>query len=95
MTPFARRLFCSWHDARWRSLLIREFQDEAEMDDMRMPPVPDQHVVLVTEGDTWMESHGDRGWRGSRYVPGQIGLTAACARRATAGDGVRAAACPG
>lgn len=75
-SAYARRTFCSWHDAGWRSVLLRRFDDAPVAEDVQLPPTPDQHLVLVTAGTSWIESRTDRGWHGARYAPGQIGLTA-------------------
>jgi AraC family transcriptional regulator len=72
----SRPTFCSWTDASWRSLLLQIHEAAPVAEDYYLPPVPDQHLVLVTAGDTWMESHTNGSWQGARYTPGQIGLTA-------------------
>ncbi|MFY1670233.1 helix-turn-helix domain-containing protein [Plantactinospora sp. WMMB334] len=73
---FSSRTFCSWRSAGWRSVLLQRFVDEPVADELRMSPCADQALVLVTQGDAWMESKGSGRWMGARYTRGQIGLTA-------------------
>ncbi|GAB2651572.1 helix-turn-helix domain-containing protein [Kribbella swartbergensis] len=72
----ARRTFCSWTDTGWRSVLLQVHADRPVTEDFFMPPIRDQHLVLVTAGDGRMESHSESRWRSAHYRPGQIGLTA-------------------
>jgi AraC family transcriptional regulator len=72
----ARRTFCSWTDAGWRSVLLQSQEEAAEVEELFLPPIAEQHLVLVTAGDVQMESHTNGAWRSARYTPGQIGLTA-------------------
>jgi AraC family transcriptional regulator len=73
---FSRQTFCSWTDASWRSLLLQLHEAAPAADDYYLPPIAEQHLVLVTGGRTWMESHSNGSWRGAQYAPGQIGMTA-------------------
>jgi AraC family transcriptional regulator len=72
----SRPTFCSWNDASWRSLLLELHDAAPVVDDYSLPPIREQHLVLVTAGNAWMESHSNGKWRGARYTPGQIGMTA-------------------
>jgi AraC family transcriptional regulator len=74
-SAYADRTFCSWHEAGWRSVLLRRFDDHPVADDVYLPPTDDQHLVLVTAGESTIESFGAGGRRRAQYVPGQIGLT--------------------
>ncbi|GAA1619236.1 AraC family transcriptional regulator [Kribbella sancticallisti] len=72
----SRQTFCSWTDTSWRSLLLQLHEAALIVEDYYLPPIGEQHLVLVTAGDTWVESQTNGRWRGARYTPGQIGLTA-------------------
>ncbi|ONI78529.1 hypothetical protein BWI15_01265 [Kribbella sp. ALI-6-A] len=72
----ARRTFCSWTDSGWRSVLLQVHEDASVVEEIFLPPIGDQHLVLATAGDAWLESHANGGWRSARYMRGQIGLTA-------------------
>ncbi|GAA1218036.1 AraC family transcriptional regulator [Pseudonocardia alaniniphila] len=72
----ARRMFCSWEQAGWRSLLVRRFDDDPVVEQVEVPPSDDQQLVLVTSGRMAIESGADGRWRNARYAPGSIGLTA-------------------
>lgn len=79
---YSRRIFCSWQEAGWRSLLLRCFDKDPVADDVVLPPTPDQLIVLVTGGEAVVESWDGGRWRRGAYVPGQIGLAApGCATR--------------
>jgi AraC family transcriptional regulator len=75
-TAYARRTMCSWADAGWRSLLVQQFDDDPVVDDVALPPVDDQVIVLVTSGRSMIESHSGGRWHSAWYTPGQIGMTA-------------------
>ena len=75
-TAHSRRMFCSWEDAGWRSLLLRRFDDDPVAEDVEVPPSDDQQLVLLMSGRIAIESGADGRWRGARYAPGSIGLTA-------------------
>lgn len=68
--------FDSWKDAGWRSLLVRRFICDPCADEVMVPPVSEQLIVLVTSGDSTVASRAAGRWRPARYVPGSIGLTA-------------------
>lgn len=72
----SRRMFCSWEDAGWRSLLLRRFDDDPVAEDVVVPPSDDQQLVLMMSGRVTIESGADGRWRNARYVPGSIGMTA-------------------
>ncbi|GAA4581529.1 AraC family transcriptional regulator [Planotetraspora phitsanulokensis] len=74
-SAFTERTFCSWYDTGWRSVLLRRYDDHLVAEDVYLPPTDDQHLVLVTAGESTIESFGEGGRRKARYVPGQIGLT--------------------
>ncbi|WP_328993215.1 AraC family transcriptional regulator [Kribbella sp. NBC_01245] len=57
-------------------MLLQRLEDDLVVEHLHLPPSPDQLVVLVTAGCAWMESKSGATWRGSRYVRGQIGMTA-------------------
>lgn len=72
----ARLRLCSWRDNGWTSLLVRLFDNAEVVDDLVLPPIAEQTLVLVTGGHKTVEClHGKR-WRGADYGPGRIGLTA-------------------
>ncbi|WP_433275227.1 helix-turn-helix domain-containing protein [Pseudonocardia xinjiangensis] len=75
-TGYSRQVFSSWHEAGWRSLLVRRFDDAPEVEDVMIPPSDAQQVVLVTSGRTEIESWVDGRWRSAGYLPGSIGMTA-------------------
>jgi AraC family transcriptional regulator len=72
----SRPIFCSWNDASWRSVLLQVHEAAPVVEDYYLPPIAEQHLVLVTSGDTWIESQTNGSWQRARYTPGQIGLTA-------------------
>jgi len=72
----SRRMFCSWEDAGWRSLLLRRFDDDPVAEDVVVPPSDDQQLVLMMSGRVAIESGADGRWRGAQYAPGSVGLTA-------------------
>ncbi|MFB6720899.1 helix-turn-helix domain-containing protein [Kribbella sp. NPDC056345] len=72
----AQRTFCSWTDTGWRSVLLQVHDDAPDAVEFSLPPIAEQHLVLATAGDAWLESHADGGWRSAHYTRGQIGLTA-------------------
>lgn len=66
---------CSWR-AGWRSLLLRAYDEPAEVEEFTTAPTADQLVVLVTAGSTNIESRERGHWRAARYQPGNLGMTA-------------------
>jgi AraC family transcriptional regulator len=76
LSQYARRTFCSWTDTGWRSVLLQTQVAAPVVEELFLPPVEDQHLVLVTAGNVVVESHANGAWRSARYTPGQIGLTA-------------------
>jgi AraC family transcriptional regulator len=56
-SPHGRRVFCSWEDAGWRSLLVRRFDDDPVAEDVTVPPIDAQQIVLITSGVLTIESH--------------------------------------
>jgi AraC family transcriptional regulator len=72
----ARLRLCSRRDNNWTSLLVRLFDNAEVVDDLVLPPIAEQTLVLVTDGRKTVEClHGKR-WLGAEYGPGRIGLTA-------------------
>ena len=71
-----QRSFCSWHDAGWRSLVVRELIAWHEVSDVVVPAISDQLVVLVVDGARTFESRHGRYWRRAQFVPGRIAMTA-------------------
>ncbi|GHF69685.1 AraC family transcriptional regulator [Amycolatopsis bartoniae] len=70
--PLVRRTFCSWEDAGWRSLLVQCFDHVPEAEHVRLPGVPDLHLVLHLAGDVVMRTRS--GGRPVRRVPGTLEL---------------------
>jgi AraC family transcriptional regulator len=75
-TAYARRTLCSWTDAGWRSLLVQQYEDAPVSEEISIPPVDDHTIVLVTSGQSIIESDSGNRWRSARYDRGQIGMTA-------------------
>ncbi|UJW35493.1 hypothetical protein L3Q67_17895 [Saccharothrix sp. AJ9571] len=74
MPPSARRTYCSWGDAGWRSLLVQSFDPATEVADLPLPGVADLHLVLYVAGDVIMRtSAGGKPVR-RRWVPGELEL---------------------
>lgn len=72
----ARRTFCSWDAAGWRSLLVRAFVSHPEVDDAVNPAIGDQLIVLNRSGSRSVEvRHGTR-WRRGQMHPGRMCMTA-------------------
>ena len=71
---FARRAYCSWDDAGWRSLLVQCFTHARQVDQLQLPGVSDLHLVLCTAGNTIMRSHGGGKPVRQRWVPGRLEL---------------------
>jgi AraC family transcriptional regulator len=72
----ARVRLCSWRDNGWTSLLVQLVDNAAVVDELVLPPIEEQALVLVTEGTTIIESkHGSR-WLRDEYAPGRLGMTA-------------------
>lgn len=62
--------------ANWTSLLLRRFEVEANVDEIDVPPVPDQLIVLLKRGGGDMERFSRGSWQRARKIPGSITLTA-------------------
>ena len=75
-SAYARQTLCSWTDAGWRSLLLCWYDDAPVAEEISLPPVDGQVIVLVTHGQSIIESESGGRWRSAWYVPGQIGMTA-------------------
>ncbi|MEV4312594.1 AraC family transcriptional regulator [Actinocrispum sp. NPDC049592] len=75
-SPYGTRTLCSWADAGWRSLLVQVYDDRPVVEEMCLPAIEEQGVVLATHGRSIMESSSDGRWRSAWYEPGQIGMTA-------------------
>src|SRR5882724_10046083 len=75
-SAYGRRTLCSWTDAGWRSLLVQQYDDFPVVDEVSLPPVEDQVIVLVTGGQSIIESDSSGRWRSARYGSGEIGMTA-------------------
>jgi len=75
-SAYGRRTLCSWTDAGWRSLLVQQYDDFPVVDEVSLPPVDDQVIVLVTSGQSIIESDSAGRWHSARYGRGQIGMTA-------------------
>ncbi|HEY6923905.1 MAG TPA: AraC family transcriptional regulator [Steroidobacteraceae bacterium] len=60
----------------WTSLLLRRFEVEANADEIDVPPVPDQLIVLLKKGGGDMERFSRGSWQRARKIPGSITLTA-------------------
>lgn len=67
-------LFCSWEQG-WRSLLLREFQEPACVEEFLPSATPDQLVVLMARGSCEIESFSEGRWRKAHYEPGHLGFT--------------------
>lgn len=73
-SALVRRTFCSWGDAGWRSLLVQRFDHAPEADHVRLPGVPDLHLVLYVAGDVVMRTRSDGKPVRGRRVPGRLEL---------------------
>ena len=72
----ARLRLCSRRDNGWTSLLVRLFDNAEVADDLALPPIAEQTVVLVTGGHKTVECRNGRRWWSAEYGPGCVGLTA-------------------
>lgn len=72
---FADQTFCTWEQG-WRSLQLRRFTGHREVEEAAIPPMAEHAIVLVSRGEVAIESGADGRWRGARYSPGTIALTA-------------------
>lgn len=75
-TPVGRRSFCSWHDAGWRSMVIRELTARREVAETEIPAIDDQLIVLVVSGGRKFFSRRGRHWHSAEFVPGRLAMTA-------------------
>ena len=75
-TRVGQRSFCSWHDAGWRSLVVRDLTAWQQADDVVVPAISDQLVVLVVDGLRMFESRHGRYWRRAQFTAGRIAMTA-------------------
>lgn len=74
LPAYARRTYCSWDDAGWRSLLVQCFDHAPEADDLPLPGVCDLHLVLCVAGDVDMRTRADGKPVRRRWVPGNLEL---------------------
>jgi AraC family transcriptional regulator len=72
----ARLRSCSWRDNGWRSLLVRSFTNIEVAEELVLPAIDEQALVLITEGNTIIESRSAARWNRAAYGPGRIGMTA-------------------
>ena len=56
----------------WRSLLLRQYTHEREVEPFDLPAVPDQTVALVVGGHTCMERWFRGRWRKSNHAVGNL-----------------------
>jgi hypothetical protein len=47
------------HDGSWSSVLLRDLSSAPEVDDIEVPPCPDQTIVLVVSGGKRIEARAD------------------------------------
>jgi len=73
---YGRRTWCSRHDGSWSSVLLRGLSSVPEVDDIEVPPCPDQTIVLVVSGGKRIEARADGRTRRATYGPGTLALTA-------------------
>jgi len=66
---------CSW-EADWRSVLLREYDDQPSVEEFTTAATPDYFLSLVTSGSCHIESWRDGRWRGSDYRAGSLGFRA-------------------
>lgn len=67
--------FCSL-DHGWRSILLRHYVHQEEVELFEAPPLPDHNIVLVVKGSTRIESFLRGSWRSGHHVPGNLAMTA-------------------
>lgn len=72
---YADRTFCSWKRG-WRSLLLRRFTNHADVEDVTVPPVAEQTIVLSLRGTAMAESNAGGRWRPAQLGPGNLSMTA-------------------
>jgi AraC family transcriptional regulator len=70
-----RMSLCSW-DLGWRDLLLRSYEEPAEVEELATAPTSDHLMVLVTRGRCQIEGLYAGRWQGARYTKGDIGMTA-------------------
>ena len=75
-TQIGDRRFCSWHDAGWRSLIVRDMTAHRAVHDVPVPAIDDQLLVLVMGGARVFESRQGTHWRRAQFTPGRITMTA-------------------
>lgn len=66
---------CSWRTG-WRSLLLRAYDEPEVVDNLVTLPTRDQLIVLITQGSCQIEGRYAGRWQRSRYLRGDIGMTA-------------------
>jgi len=60
----------------WKSLVVETFRHDGAGEEFELPPSPDQLLVLLTRGQTRIESKSSGKWRSAIHRPGLGGLTA-------------------
>ena len=59
----------------WASVLAYQLDCDPVADNVNLPALPDQMVMLVTAGSTTIESRAGGKWRRSVYGPGTVAMT--------------------
>lgn len=68
-------LFSSW-DAGWRSLLLHHRRGDRIAEQVELPPIDAQVIVLVIRGACTIESRSGGRWHSAHYHQGSLGFTA-------------------
>src|ERR1044071_4360456 len=71
----ATMTLCS-HEAGWRSLLLRAYDDPPVVEPFTTPQTRDHLIVLVTKGACNVEGLYRGRWSRAAYGPGSLGMTA-------------------
>lgn len=69
------RLVLSSSTAGWKSLLVREYDQPAAVEEFWTASSPNQVVVLTVSGSCDIESFSPGSWRQARYTAGALGFT--------------------
>ncbi|MEU9556417.1 helix-turn-helix transcriptional regulator [Streptomyces fumanus] len=74
MESVARRTYCSWHQASWRSLLVQSFVHTREVDALPVPATSDLHLLLCVSGNAVIRTRSGGRAVQRRWVPGRLEL---------------------
>ena len=68
-------LLLSSSQARWESLLLREYRQPDAVEEFWTAPTRNQTIVMTTAGLCEIECHAGARWRQATYRPGSLGFT--------------------